>query len=149
VTRSVEGSEQTAAGEGHLAGPLSRAGRCAKDVSVLLVEDDDSLREAVVRGLTRAGFRVAGAANGREALELARLSPPDAVVLDVLLTDSGGLGVAAEMRSREDLRSVPILFITALAPAVVRDSLFPAPVLYKPFTYLQLVASVRSLVQQR
>ena len=116
-------------------------------VNVLLVEDDEGLREAVTRGLAKAGFAVAGAASGREALALAREHPPDAVVMDVLLPDSGGLGVATEMRSMKLLRAVPILFITALAPAMVRDSLFPAPVLYKPFTYRQLVAGVRSLVQ--
>jgi len=133
--------------------PLPSSGRRAKaeapDVNVLLVEDDDGLREAVVHGLGKAGFSVSGAATGREALDLARERTPDAVVIDVLLPDSGGLGLATEIRQRPGLNAVPILFITALAPAVVRDTLYPAPVLYKPFTYRQLVASVRDLVQGR
>jgi len=134
--------------------PLPSSGRRAKaeaprGVNVLLVEDDDGLREAVVHGLGKAGFSVSGAATGREALDLARERTPDAVVIDVLLPDSGGLGLATEMRQRPGLNAVPILFITALAPAVVRDTLYPAPVLYKPFTYRQLVASVRYLVQGR
>ena len=147
--RSFDGSEQASPGESRPGGQSRGTGPRARDVNVLLVEDDDGLREAVVRGLTKAGFVVAGAANGRDALELARASPPDAVVMDVLLPDSGGLGLATEMRSTAALRSVPILFVTALAPAVVRDTLFPAPVLYKPFTYRQLVASLRGLVQAR
>jgi DNA-binding response OmpR family regulator len=121
----------------------------AREANVLLVEDDDGLREAVVQGLTKAGFRVSAAATGREALDRIREEPPDAAVVDVLLPDSGGLGLATEMRQRAGLRSLPVLFVTALTPAVVRDTLFPAPVLYKPFTYRQLVASVRALVQGR
>ena len=116
-------------------------------VNVLLVEDDEGLREAVARGLTKAGYSVATAGSGREALQLARASAPDAVVMDVLLPDSGGLGIARAMREHREMRALPILFVTALSPAVVRDTLFPAPVLFKPFTYRQLVASIRDLLR--
>ena len=119
----------------------------SRSVNVLLVEDDEELRRAVARGLTKAGYSVAATGSGREALELARASAPDAVVMDVLLPDSGGLGIANAMRQHPKLRSLPILFVTALSPAAVRDTLFPAPVLYKPFTYRQLVASVRDLLR--
>jgi len=54
---------------------------------------------------------------------------------------------AAEIRRQEGLAAVPVLFVTAKAPAAVGDTLFPAPVLFKPFTYRQLVASVRDLVR--
>jgi len=116
---------------------------------VLLVEDDDGLREAVLRGLGKAGFVASGVATGREALEFVQARMPDALVIDVLLPDAGGLGLATELRRRAGLNPVPILFVTALAPAAVRDTLFPSPVLYKPFTYRQLVASVRALLQGR
>ena len=116
-------------------------------VNVLIVEDDEGLRKAVARGLTKAGYSVAAAGSGREALELVRASAPDAVVMDVLLPDSGGLGIAREMRQHRELRALPILFVTELSPAAVRDTLFPAPVLFKPFTYRQLVASVRDLIR--
>lgn len=116
-------------------------------VNVLLVKDDEGLRKVVARGLTKAGYSVAVAGTGREALELVRASAPDAVVMDVLLPDAGGLGVARAMRQHQALRALPILFVTALSPAAVRDSLFPAPVLFKPFTYRQLVASIRDLIR--
>jgi two-component system OmpR family response regulator len=112
---------------------------------VLLVEDDAGLREAVVRGLTKAGYQVAAAGSRREAVESAADLRPDAVVMDVLLPDGEGPVAAAEIRRQAGLESVPVLFVTAQAPARIRDSLFPAPVLFKPFTYRQLVASVRAL----
>jgi two-component system, OmpR family, response regulator len=116
---------------------------------VLLVEDDPGLRQAVVRGLAKAGYLVAAAAGRKEAVELAPKVNPDAVVMDVRLPDGEGPEVAAEIRRHEPLRGVPVLFVTALAPGAVLDSLFPAPVLFKPFTYRQLVASVRNLVRPR
>ena len=113
---------------------------------VLLVEDDTGLRDAVVRGLTKAGYQVASAGSRREAVESAHDLVPDAVVMDVLLPDGQGPDAAAEIRRQEGLATVPVLFVTAKAPAAVGDTLFPAPVLFKPFTYRQLVASVRALV---
>jgi DNA-binding response OmpR family regulator len=116
---------------------------------VLLVEDDPGLRQAVVRGLTKAGYLVASAGSRREALESARRIDPDAVVMDVLLPDGAGPALADEIRLQDGRHALPVLFVTAQAPAAIRDSLFPAPVLFKPFTYRQLVASVRELVRSR
>ena len=59
---------------------------------VLLVEDDTGLREAVVRGLTKAGYQVASAGSRREAVQSAHDLVPDAVVMDVLLPDGAGAG---------------------------------------------------------
>ncbi len=114
---------------------------------VLLVEDDSGLREAVVKGLTKAGYQVAAAGSRREAVRAAHDLNPDAVVMDVLLPDGEGPVAAREIRDQAGLAAVPVLFVTARAPAAVGDSLFPAPVLFKPFTYRQLVASVRALVR--
>ncbi|HUK65842.1 MAG TPA: response regulator [Anaeromyxobacteraceae bacterium] len=128
--------------------PLARALEPpTQDPSVLLVEDDEGLRRAVAQGLRKAGYRVSVAANAHEALERARADPPDAAVIDVLLPDGAGQELAALMR--EHLRTLPILYVTALTPGVIRDVLFPSPVLYKPFTYRQLVASVRDLLRRR
>jgi DNA-binding response OmpR family regulator len=114
---------------------------------VLLVEDDPGLRQAVVRGLAKAGYQVAAAGSRREALEAASHLAPDAVVMDVLLPDGQGPALADEIRRQDGRHALPVLFVTAQAPAAIRDSLFPSPVLFKPFTYRQLVASVRELVR--
>jgi DNA-binding response OmpR family regulator len=110
---------------------------------VLVVEDDEELREAVTRALTRAGFEVVVAATGAAALAAVRGLAPDAAVVDVFLPDAGGLGVAR--RLREAWGPVPVLFVTGLAIAAVREALAPAPVLFKPFTRKQLLASLRQI----
>ena len=110
---------------------------------VMVVEDDEPLREAMVRALARAGYRVVAAGCGADALEAGRATRPDAAVIDVFLGDAGGLGVARDLR--RDLPGVPVLFVTGLSLPAVRQALAPAPVLFKPFTRRQLVASLRAL----
>ena len=75
--------------------------------TVLVVEDDPSMRLLVLTTLELAGFRVAAAATGEEGLELAASEQPDVVLLDVMLPDLGGFEVA------EQLRGVPIVFMSA------------------------------------
>jgi CheY-like chemotaxis protein len=114
---------------------------------VLLVEDDASLRDAVVRTLTRNGFSVTPVETGAAAIETARALAPDVVVIDVLLPDAGGLGVAREIRKQSPkLGAVPILFITALSLPTVRDLLAPTPVLFKPFTQRQILTSISEVM---
>jgi two-component system, OmpR family, response regulator len=117
-----------------------------RNVKVLVVDDDDSNREAMTRALARAGFDVLAADTGAEAVALARAHGPDVVVLDVFLPDAGGLGVAREVRRGEDpLHPVPVLFVTGLSFPAVGDALAPEPVLFKPFTRSDLVRRVREL----
>ncbi|BDG04940.1 response regulator [Anaeromyxobacter oryzae] len=118
-------------------------------VTVLLVDDDDANREAMTRALAHAGFDVLPAASGADALELARAHEPDVVVLDVILPDSGGLGLARAFRREHPRHPVPVLFITGLSPPAVRDALSPAPVLFKPFSRGDLVSRVRELARER
>ncbi len=109
---------------------------------VLLVEDDDALRRAMTRALAKAGFEVVPAATGAAAVAAGREVEPDAAVIDVFLPDAGGLGVARGLR---EVAHVPVLFVTGLALAAVRDALAPAPVLSKPFSRKQLLAGVRRI----
>jgi len=110
---------------------------------VLVVEDDESLREAMTRTLIRAGFQVVATACGAEALEAGAAARPDAAVIDVFLPDAGGLDVARGLRRH--LAGVPVIFVTGLGLQAVREALAPAPVLFKPFTRRQLVASLREV----
>jgi len=110
---------------------------------VLLVEDDEALRESMTLTLAKAGIDVVPAATGAAALAACGDRVPDAAVIDVFLPDAGGLGLAR--RLREVLAGIPILFVTGLAIASMREALAPAPVLFKPFTTKQLLAGVRRI----
>ena len=116
--------------------------------TVLLVEDDAGLREAMARALTRAGYEVLPAATGAEALELAPVAPPSAAIVDVFLPDAGGLGIARELRRRPELGQVPLLFTTALDLPIVREALSPSPVLFKPFTARELLDAVHEIARR-
>jgi CheY-like chemotaxis protein len=83
--------------------------------SVLLVEDDASMRLLCTFNLELAGFRVAAVASGREGLEAAKANRFDLVLLDVMLPDLGGFELAAALRAAEVTRDVPLVFISARA----------------------------------
>jgi DNA-binding response OmpR family regulator len=77
---------------------------------VLVVDDEDTVREVLRRYLEREGYRVAEAGDGREALQAFQDAPPALVVLDWMLPGSDGLDVADELRR---LKKVPIIMLTA------------------------------------
>ncbi|ABC83655.1 response regulator transcription factor [Anaeromyxobacter dehalogenans] len=116
---------------------------------VLLVEDDDDLRVAMAGCLAGAGFDVTLVATGADAVRAALRDHPQVMVIDVMLPDSGGLGVAEALHRYPELEQVPVLFTTGLAAPAVKALLAPAPVLFKPFGRRQLVSAVRSAVQRR
>lgn len=78
--------------------------------TVLLVEDEQKLRQLLRSYLERGGFTVLSTGSGAEALSLAAASPPDLVVLDLGLPDVSGETVARELRLE---RATPILMLTA------------------------------------
>ena len=80
-------------------------------------------------------------------MDIASRTRPGVIVLDLLLPDAGGLGVAREIRRQPALRAVPVLFVTGLSTPLVQRAVAPEPVLQKPFTYRQLLGHVRSLLR--
>jgi two-component system, OmpR family, response regulator len=88
--------------------------------ALLVVDDEPVVRELLPAALRHAGFTVATAATGQQALEAAYEAPPDLVVLDVMLPDMDGFAVIRRLRELPDRttgecgRRVPVLFLTAL-----------------------------------
>jgi two-component system response regulator ResD len=77
---------------------------------ILVVDDEATVREVLRRYLEREGYRVAEAADGRQALEVFQQAPPGLVILDWMLPGADGLEVAEELRR---LGPVPIIMLTA------------------------------------
>jgi DNA-binding response OmpR family regulator len=109
---------------------------------ILVVDDDPAVLRMISRALQDEGLRVIAAANGRLAVERARLQPPDLVVLDMSLPLLGGADVAAELRATFGER-LPILLITADGrPAEKARRLGAYAYLSKPFDVDEFVATV-------
>jgi adenylate cyclase len=81
---------------------------------VLLVEDDEDTRTTIRQLLEREGWDVAEAGNGRVALERVAARLPDAIVLDLLMPEMDGFEFVAELRSRAEWRTLPVLVLTAM-----------------------------------
>jgi two-component system, OmpR family, response regulator MprA len=116
---------------------------------VLVVDDDPKILSVLRRGLSFAGYEVALAADGLEALLVARDRPPDLVVLDVMLPGLDGLEVCRRLRAGDP--AVPILMLTAMDRVPDRVAGLDAGAddyLVKPFAFDELLARVRALLRR-
>jgi two-component system, cell cycle response regulator DivK len=116
---------------------------------VLLVEDNETIRNAFGILLEESGYEVVQAATGAAALESARGSPPDLVLLDLGLPDMPGLDVARRLSADPDTAAVPILAITGRALETDRDACLAAGCagyLTKPVDTRQLLRQVAGLL---
>ena len=77
---------------------------------ILIIEDEDRIRQFLQRGLSFEGYRVDAAADGQTGLDLFRENPPDLVLLDLMLPGMDGLEVCRRIRAASE---VPILMLTA------------------------------------
>jgi two-component system OmpR family response regulator len=116
---------------------------------ILLIEDDELVADAVVRGLTRAGFTVDHAASaelGRAAIEVEHF---DLAVVDIGLPGTDGLTLLGALRSEG--RSMPVLVLTArdtLADKIRAFNLGADDFLMKPFEQAELAARCRALIRR-
>jgi len=81
--------------------------------NVLVVEDDPSSRRTLRQMLKKEGFEVAEAKNGRVALEHVARSRPSAILLDLMMPQMDGFEFVADLRSREEWRTIPVVVLTA------------------------------------
>lgn len=117
---------------------------------VLVAEDDPAVRSAVTRVLELEGYRVTSVNDGAAALAAITSSPPDAVVMDVMMPFADGLTVCREARMRGS--RVPILLLTAKHEVNDRVAGLDAGAddyLVKPFAIDELLARVRALLRRR
>ena len=88
--------------------------RCARPpCRVLVVEDDEDMREVLRRRLEKEGWAVSEAANGREALERVAESRPELILLDLMMPEMDGFQFLEEVRKQEEWRSIPVVVVTA------------------------------------
>jgi len=115
---------------------------------ILVVDDEESYRDALSIALQREGFAVATAADGPEAIERFDQTRPALVLLDVMLPRISGIDVCRELRSRS---RVPIIMVTARnaeIDAVVGLEVGADDYVAKPFRLRELIARVRAALRR-
>jgi two-component system, OmpR family, response regulator MprA len=118
-------------------------------VRVLIVEDEAAVRDALARALESEGYELALAEDGAQALATVAHSPPDVLVLDVMLPGIDGLEVARRLRAQRN--QVPILMLTARGAVGDRVAGLDAGAddyLLKPFALEELLARLRALMRR-
>lgn len=81
--------------------------------TVLVVDDDDDLRELMRMSLNRRGCHVVEAANGREAVELAQQVRPALILMDLEMPLLDGCEATRQIREKDELRNVPVIAVSA------------------------------------
>lgn len=116
--------------------------------TVLVVDDEPTLREVVVRYLEREGYRALVAADGDEAEAVLRSQSPDLVILDLMLPGTDGLELCRRIRARS---AMPVIMLTARGEEtdrIVGLELGADDYVTKPFSPRELVARVRTVLRR-
>lgn len=81
--------------------------------TILVVDDEADLLDFIEYNLLKEGYAVLKAENGQEALKIARKTPPDLILLDVMMPKMNGIETIRELKTDKDLRYKPVVFLTA------------------------------------
>jgi DNA-binding response OmpR family regulator len=118
---------------------------------VLLIEDEPNIAEAIRFLLTREGWQVESHAEGLDALRVIQSADPDLVILDVMLPGKSGMEILRDLRELEDLKTLPVLMLTARGQLRDREMAENAGVsrfMTKPFSNAEVLTAVRDLHAQ-
>ncbi len=121
----------------------------ATKARLLVVDDEPNIVELLSAALRYAGFEVATATSGNEALQVAERWKPDLLVLDVMLPDLDGFSVVRQLRGRR--RAVPVVFLTAKdanEDKVMGLTVGGDDYVTKPFSLEEMVARIRAVLRR-
>jgi DNA-binding response OmpR family regulator len=113
--------------------------------TILIVDDEQPLRELLADVLEMDGHRVMMAGNGREALTIVARDRPDLVVSDVMMPLLNGVGLCRQIKADPSTASVPVILMSSVGPHVVAGSGADA-FLKKPFDLNEVETLVRMLL---
>jgi two-component system phosphate regulon response regulator PhoB len=119
---------------------------------ILIVEDDKALSDILAYNLEQVGYAVSVVRDGREAVRVAHVVPPDLVVLDVMLPELDGIEVCRRLRGSAGTRDVLVLMLTAKAQEL--DQLMGFSVgaddyVTKPFSVHVLLQRIKALLRRK
>ena len=118
---------------------------------ILIIEDDRDIVELVRYNLVNEGFQVTAASDGSAGLSALKKTPPDLLLLDLMLPKLSGLDICREIRRDDSLNRLPILMLTARgdeADRVVGLEMGADDYVTKPFSPRELIARVKALLRR-
>jgi two-component system, OmpR family, alkaline phosphatase synthesis response regulator PhoP len=119
--------------------------------SVLVVEDEEDIRELVSYNLLKEGYQVAGVASGEDALTAVESKRPDLILLDIMLPGLDGLRVCRKLKENSKFESIPIIMLTAKGeePDIVAGLNMGADdYVTKPFSPKVLLARIQAVLRR-
>jgi two-component system phosphate regulon response regulator PhoB len=118
---------------------------------LFVIEDEDDLRQILVYNLTLAGHEVHACAQGLLGLAQIRQSPPDLLLLDLMLPDVSGLDICRQMKGEPSLKAIPILILTARGDEIDRIVGFELGAddyVAKPFSVRELLLRIQAILRR-
>jgi two-component system, OmpR family, alkaline phosphatase synthesis response regulator PhoP len=119
---------------------------------ILVVEDEEDIRELLRYNLVKEGYVVSGAASGEEALRRARAEKPDLVLLDLMLPGVDGLEVCRALKRDKTTERIPVIMVTAKGEetdVVAGLELGADDYIVKPFSPKVVIARLRAVLRRR
>jgi CheY-like chemotaxis protein len=114
--------------------------------TVLVIDDEESVREVLSRFLTRAGYEVRVAADGQQALQMVHSqSPPDLIVLDLMMPVMSGFEVLSALRVNPEWTTIPVVVLTATM-GYSAEHLQADALLQKPFDSITVQAAIKAAI---
>jgi DNA-binding response OmpR family regulator len=123
----------------------------ARRLTVLIADDDRHLLDLLVIAIRKLGYDVVSAADGEQALELARTTAPDLAVIDVSMPIVDGLELTRLLKADPETARTKIMLLTAFAQDVDREKGFEAGAddyMTKPFQLDEMAEHLRALAEQ-
>tara|TARA_B100000927_G_scaffold84795_1_gene68171 strand:+ start:549 stop:1247 length:699 start_codon:yes stop_codon:yes gene_type:complete len=119
---------------------------------ILVIEDEEDLNQTLSFNLENEGYKVTSAFKGSEALEiLENASPPDLVILDLMLPDMPGLDICRHIRSKDNLKNISVIIVTAKGEEVDRVVGFELGAddyIVKPYSVRELMLRIQAQLRR-
>ena len=119
--------------------------------TILVIEDDPMASRLVALMLGNAGYQVVSASNGLQGLEMAQDSPPDLILLDLMLPGPDGFDVLSQLRTEPRTASVPVIVVSSKSQHTDKQtaaSIGANAYLTKPYKRAELLETIRSLLKR-
>ncbi len=116
--------------------------------TILVVDDDDSIRSLLEQELSDAGYLIEQATNGKQALECIRKNRPDLIILDVMMPEMNGFDVAAILKNDPQTMDIPIIILSIIQDKARGFRIGVDRYLTKPIDTAQLFQEVGNLLEQ-